>query len=560
MEEEVRTAIANTSPFKAPGPDEICNAVFKNCNELLDPYLTQLFNAVIALDTYFDPWHEFTTVVLRKPDKPDYTIPKAYRPIALLNTTCKLLTALVAERTTSILEQHNLLPDTHFGGHPGRTTTDSLYLLEIIVKNAWRNGKVASILFLDIEGAFPNAVKDRLLHNMKRRRLPPEIVQFTDRMLTGRRTRLKFNDTESDWIPINNGIGQGDPLSMIAYLIYCADLTDLADDKNSETALAFVDDTAFITTGRTFEETHGKLKDMMERPGGALQWSKEHNSKFEVSKFTLMDFTRNRLHEQPALKIQSTQIKPTEQFRFLGVMVDHELTWKHQTGCAIAKGTEYVLQLKRLSRAAKGVSAKLMRKLYLTVAVPKFAYGAGIWFRPMYKEGSNSTHRGSIGIAKKLARIQRMAATSIMGAMRTTATDILDNHAYLLPIPLLLQKHCHQAALRLVSLPQCHPLYRHLRHIAKHTNILRHRTSTHNLLDTFQLTPGEVETIDSTSRSKYARSMTYEPHIAKDKAKAIKEHDELQNAIKIYMDRSAHDGGVGAAAVLYRPGQDPRSH
>ncbi|OAX31976.1 hypothetical protein K503DRAFT_702843, partial [Rhizopogon vinicolor AM-OR11-026] len=108
-------------------------------------------------------------------------------------------------------------------------------------------------------------------------------------MLTGRRTRLKFNNTESDWIPINNGIGQGDPLSMIAYLIYCADLTDLANDKNSETALAFVDDTAFITTGRTFEETHSKLKDMMERPSWALQWSKEHNSKFEVSKFALMD-------------------------------------------------------------------------------------------------------------------------------------------------------------------------------------------------------------------------------------------------------------------------------
>jgi len=247
-EEEVRKAIANTSPFKAPGPDEICNAVFKNCSERLTPYLTQLFNAVIALDTYFDPWREFTMVVLRKPDKPDYTVPKAYRPIALLNTTCKLLTALVAERTTSILERHNLLPDTHFGGRPGRTTTDSLHLLEIIVKNAWRNGRVASILFLDIEGAFPNAVKNRLLHNMKRCRLPLEIVRFTDQMLTGRRTRLKFNDSESDWIPIDNGIGQGDPLSMIAYLIYCADLTDLADDKNNETALAFVDDTAFITT------------------------------------------------------------------------------------------------------------------------------------------------------------------------------------------------------------------------------------------------------------------------------------------------------------------------
>ena len=152
-EEEVHKAIASTASFKAPGPDGICNIVFKRCSEQLTPYLTHLFNAVFALNTYYDPWKEFTTVVLRKPGKPDYTIPKAYRPIALLNTTCKLLTALVADRTSSILERHNLLPNTHFGGRPGRSTTDSLHLLELTVKNAWRNGKVASILFLDIEGA-----------------------------------------------------------------------------------------------------------------------------------------------------------------------------------------------------------------------------------------------------------------------------------------------------------------------------------------------------------------------------------------------------------------------
>ena len=167
-DDDVRETITNTSPFKAPGPDGICNVVFKQCCNLLTPYLTHIFNAAIELDTYFDPWKEFTTVVLRKPGKPDYTTPKAYRPIALLNTMSKLLTALVADRTTSILERYNQLPSTHFGGRPGCSSTDSIHLLETTVRNAWRNGKVASALFLDIEGAFPNAVKNRLIHNMRR--------------------------------------------------------------------------------------------------------------------------------------------------------------------------------------------------------------------------------------------------------------------------------------------------------------------------------------------------------------------------------------------------------
>jgi hypothetical protein len=304
---------------------------------------------------------------------------------------CKLLTAIIAEQVTLLMEHHNLLPNMHFGGRPGRTTTDSLHILETTVKNEWRNKKVASILFLDIEGAFPNAVTDHLAHNMRKRRLPLEIVRFMERMLTGRKTQLKFNDMLSDWIPINNGIGQGDPLSMIAYLIYNADLIDIANSRNNETALAFVDDTAYIATGPTFADTHQMLKSMMEgtnREYGAMQWATDHNSRFEVNKFALIDFTCSKTHQRLPLIIQNTTILPTEHHHFLGLIVDQKLTWKHHVGYTIAKGTEYVLQLHRLSRPANGIPAKLMCRLYLTVAVPKFTYGVDIWFRPIYDDNS----------------------------------------------------------------------------------------------------------------------------------------------------------------------------
>ncbi|KAG2067132.1 hypothetical protein BDR04DRAFT_961378, partial [Suillus decipiens] len=72
-------------------------------------------------------------------------------------------------------------------------------------------------------------------------------------MLTSHRTQLKFNNSISDWTEIRNGISQGDPLSLIAYLIYNPDLLDIANPKNNETALAFVNDTAYIAVGPTFE-------------------------------------------------------------------------------------------------------------------------------------------------------------------------------------------------------------------------------------------------------------------------------------------------------------------
>jgi hypothetical protein len=165
-EQTIIQAIAKLSPYKAPGPDGICNVVFKQCSDLLLPHLLSIFKAVFNLETFYAPWRDFTTVVLRKPGRPDYIIPKSYRPITLLNTTYKLLSAVVANQLTHILESNHLLPNTHFGGHPGRSTTDFLHLLKATVKNVWCSHKVVSVLFLNIEGAFPNTITDHLLHNM----------------------------------------------------------------------------------------------------------------------------------------------------------------------------------------------------------------------------------------------------------------------------------------------------------------------------------------------------------------------------------------------------------
>ncbi|KAF9225975.1 hypothetical protein BS17DRAFT_642883, partial [Gyrodon lividus] len=53
---------------------------------------------------------------------------------------------------------------------------------------------------LDIEGAFPNAVTNRLLHNMKKMRIPSLLIDFTEHVLKGRRTKLSLDGYLSEWI------------------------------------------------------------------------------------------------------------------------------------------------------------------------------------------------------------------------------------------------------------------------------------------------------------------------------------------------------------------------
>jgi hypothetical protein len=50
-------------------------------------------------------------VVLRKLNKDDYTMPKAYRPITLLNTIGNIMDAVLARRLSYLVEMYHVLPD-----------------------------------------------------------------------------------------------------------------------------------------------------------------------------------------------------------------------------------------------------------------------------------------------------------------------------------------------------------------------------------------------------------------------------------------------------------------
>jgi hypothetical protein len=42
--------------------------------------------------------------------------------------------------------------------------------------------------------------------------------------------------------------------------------------------VGYVDDIALLAIGEDFEQTTAKLKNLMEKQGGGLAWSREHNS------------------------------------------------------------------------------------------------------------------------------------------------------------------------------------------------------------------------------------------------------------------------------------------
>lgn len=261
------------------------------------PHLGPIFRATDSLKAYPSDWKLTETPVLKKPGKPSYTAPNSWRPIVLSSGYARLLNRCKTEDLVLMCERTGILPPNHFGGRPGRATTDSVHLLVKTVKDAWRRGEVASLLCLDVKGAFPSMAIDMLKHEMRLQGIPREHVEWMERRLVGRKTTLVFDDYKSEPFAVEDGLDQGDAHSLIAWLIYNLSIIRIFRKIAKETGLLYVDDTAALVTGINFHTTHEKLKDIMNREGGILEWAATHNCSFGIEKFQLVDLSRQRVRD-----------------------------------------------------------------------------------------------------------------------------------------------------------------------------------------------------------------------------------------------------------------------
>ena len=385
-------------------------------------------------------------MILRKPGKPDYTNPNAYRPIALLDTIGKVLSSCASEDILYYADKHTLLPHTQFGCRPGRTTTDAIQHTVSFIKNAWRAGEEVAALFLDIKAAFPSVLPEWMVHSMRKRGVPKQYTDWFSEVLHERKTTLTFDKYKSTPKDLKIGLDQGRPESGPIFAFYNAALADIVEDKKNEEVVIFADDTTLLARAKTLEDATGKLEEMMNKPTGANKWATTHNCTFATDKFALIGFSRKRERDpnnprktiprtRPAIHINGAEIKPTAYHKFLGIMLDEELRFKVHADYALKKGATWLSQYRRLAKPTRGVALKYMRRYYLTVALPKMLYAADIFLAK-----GTAGAKGARGMIGKLARVQREAAILITGAMRTTATDMLDVHANIIPFNLMVEK------------------------------------------------------------------------------------------------------------------------
>ena len=249
---------------------------------------------------------------------------------------------------------------------------------------------------------------------------------------------------------------------------------------------------------------------------------------------------------------RSVIINPVQSYRFLGVLFDPKLKWTAQMDQAARSSAAWINLIRRLARTSTGISAKGMRLLYTAITIPKMTYAADVWYMVPHLSNANVKRRtGVVKFTQKLISEQRKAMITALGAMRTTASDVLNTHAALPPPHILFLKVLTRCATRLVTLPPAHPLHKPVQK-AISRKIKRHLSPLHTLFAMTAVKPNNYETI-LVARRHHNYKLLANVFIEEDRAKAIKQAGQITGSA-IYTDGSGFEHKIGAAAVLTKNG------
>ncbi|KAF8671733.1 hypothetical protein AX14_005651 [Amanita brunnescens Koide BX004] len=368
---EITDMLCLTSNASAPGPDNITWHHLKAIMSLegISDSICVLFNNICDSGTWPRWFKESTSVIILKPKKTDYTIPKSYRPIALLNTLGKLLTKVIANWLQFDAAAFRLLHKGQCGGVQKHATIDAgLTLLDFINTNR-EQGWHMSTCAIDIAQFFPSLNHQAVTHVLSKLGFNDRLVSLLGSYFDGRTTTYRWDTALSTPYDFSMGTPQGDCLSPIVSALYLSvtikTVFPHAFPPGPIRSLFFVDDGVLYTASDSLtanvhllSTTLLRLLTTLARIGLNIEASKTELMHFYAFQLNASARSLARVH-QPTLNFcwddTDFSIKPTQIWHYLGFFFTPTLDWSHHVQYYTNKAFSSIRACSMLGKSLRGI-------------------------------------------------------------------------------------------------------------------------------------------------------------------------------------------------------------
>ena len=156
--QELIDVIEKCNNLSALGPDKLIWSHIKIIIRDKDclSKLIDIANACIDLGYWPSHFKLSTTVIISKPNKTVYNLPRLYWLIVLLNMIGKLFEKMIGDHLQFHTISNNFIYQSQLGGLKQRSTTDAGVILTYIIHSGWVKNLITSTLAFDITQFFPS--------------------------------------------------------------------------------------------------------------------------------------------------------------------------------------------------------------------------------------------------------------------------------------------------------------------------------------------------------------------------------------------------------------------
>lgn len=356
---------------KAAGPDRVSNRALKNLPKKMIAALANIINAMLRLRHFPSQWKNATVIFIPKPGKSP-KFPQNYRPISLLSSVSKIAEKVILNRLLSETTSNNILLKEQFGFRRYHSTTDQIVRVTENISTSFSWNQCTAAVFLDVSKAFDTVWHDGLIYKMHSFGLSLGITKLIRSFLTERTFRAKIQNALSNPRYIEAGVPQGSVLSPTLYSIFTSDIP-----KTPTTTLAmYADDTAILARSLRPHLATAKLQDSIDQ---LESWLRLWRIDVNPEKSAAILFSRKRVAPHGQIQMFDRVIPWSNQTKYLGVMLDHKLSFTHHIEYAISNAKKSIGSLHPLTCRRSKLSIRNKLLIYKAIIRPIMTYSSPAW-------------------------------------------------------------------------------------------------------------------------------------------------------------------------------------
>jgi ribonuclease HI len=441
-----------------PGADGITVDMLRCAWPAIAERVRYFFQRCIELGYHPRAFRQADVIMIPKPNR-DPSTHKGWRPISLLSCLGKGLERLIAKRLAWAATIYGILPPEIAGALPKKSAVDIVGAVTHDIEVELYKKRVATLITMDVQGAFDAVLRNRLVHRMIEQGWPFQVARWVYYFMTDRSCTVSHEGAKTESARLGSLLPQGSPTSPVLFLL---DLAPAHTFGPPHSRSGYADDCGILITGASLEETTQVAQQTLNE---TVAWGRQNGIAFDPEKTELIHFTRQRNPPNPTIQHDDKTIAPGQTIKWLGIHLDSTLSFKHHIEERTASARAVANHIRGLSKVHKGAPPAAIQKAIRAVVVTKLLYGSEVWWPGQTRYGAKRHNRDwpqvQNGLGEQLDKCQITLNHAIRGCLpvwKTTPKEALWREASIPPVRILLDIARRRHALRLGSLPAEHPL------------------------------------------------------------------------------------------------------